>query len=66
MLIKSRTDGERLREQIRQDRERIKRHPMKIVAEVEVTLREASRQPRSGARRNTGIINRKASPTSSI
>ncbi len=41
IFIKSATDGERLREQIRQEREQVKRDHARFVAEIEATLREA-------------------------
>lgn len=41
ILIKSSTDGVRLREQIRQEREQLKRQHTELVAEVKATLREA-------------------------
>ncbi len=43
ILIKSGTDGEHLREQIRREREQTRRHHAELFAEVEATLRDADR-----------------------
>ncbi len=43
ILIKSTTDGERLREQIRHEREQIKRRHAGLVADIKATLDKADR-----------------------
>jgi hypothetical protein len=55
ILIKSSTDGMRLREEIREEREHSRRYHAKLMADVAATLREAdevlARTPRVGWQR---------------